>query len=94
MEITGYEVESLEDPFGLLAGERYEYLLNIEVDEEDELYREQGLSLRVIYRNENGDGTILQYHFIDRASGKVIDFALEEDEETQVISYCKQHLPE
>ena len=38
MNITEYTVEQIKDPTGILAGRRYEFLLNIEVPEEDELY--------------------------------------------------------
>ena len=36
MEIINYEVEKLQDPTGILTGERFEYTMAIKVDEEDE----------------------------------------------------------
>ncbi|WP_160722140.1 DUF6509 family protein [Bacillus sp. USDA818B3_A] len=94
LKITEHEVEKLEDPFGLLSGERYEFFLTLEVDEEDELYSDNGVGLRCIYvREENGD-KITSYHFFEQESEKVLDFELEEDEEELVLSYCKEHAAE
>nr|WP_071461212.1 DUF6509 family protein [Bacillus mediterraneensis] len=93
MKISGHTAERLEDPFGLLEGERYEYFLNIDVDEEDELYSENGLLLKVIFSLEDGSGKIRQYYFIDKGTEKVLDFALEEDEEATVNKYCLENVP-
>ena len=91
MNITGYEVEKLEDPFGLLSGERYEFFLELVVDEDDELYSEKGVGLKCIYvQEENGD-KLTSYHFFERGTDQVLDFELEEDEEELVLSYCKLH---
>jgi hypothetical protein len=94
MNITGSTIEKLEDPFGLLSGERYEFLIELEVDEEDELYSESGVGLRVIYVIENGKDKITNYHFYERGSDKVFDFALEEDEEEMILTYCRQNAKE
>lgn len=93
MVITGHTVELLDDPFGLLEGDRYEFFLHIEVDEEDELYTENGLLLKVIFSVGNAETKILQYYFVEKSTEKVLDFALEDDEETIVKSYCEEHLP-
>ena len=92
MEIIGHTVELLEDPFGVLEGERYEFFLQIAVDEEDELYTENGLQLKVIFSLVNDDPKILQYYFIEQTTEKILDFALEEDEEALVSDYCKKNL--
>ncbi|MCM3588055.1 DUF6509 family protein [Mesobacillus maritimus] len=92
MEITGHTVELLEDPFGLLKGERYEFFLNLLVDEEDELYTENGIMLKVILSVDKEEAKILQYYFIERSTEKVLDFALEEEEEDFVTNYCKNNL--
>ncbi|WP_121612173.1 DUF6509 family protein [Mesobacillus foraminis] len=94
MEITGHTMEILQDPFGLLGGNRYEFFLYIAVDEEDELYTENGLLLKVIFSGDEENPRILQYYFIERATGKVLDFALEEEEEALVKEYCLNNLSE
>ena len=91
MNITGHEVEKLEDPFGLLSGDRYEFFIELDVEEDDELYSEKGVGLKVIYvSDENGD-KITNYYFYERESEKVLDFELEEDEEDLVLAYCREN---
>jgi hypothetical protein len=91
LNITGHEVEKLEDPFGLLSGDRYEFFIELDVEEDDELYSEKGVGLKVIYvSDENGD-KITNYYFYERESEKVLDFELEEDEEDLVLAYCREN---
>ncbi|WP_040208637.1 DUF6509 family protein [Neobacillus jeddahensis] len=91
LNITGHEVEKLEDPFGLLSGDRYEFFLELEVDIEDELYSENGIGLKVIFVSDESEEKITNYYFYERGSDKVLDFELEEDEEELVLTYCKEH---
>ena len=90
MKITGYSVEQLSDPTGILLGERFEFFLDIEVDEEDELFSEDCVQLRVLFYKNEEDSRILNYHFL--ASEKILEFALDEDEETTVTKFCNEHL--
>lgn len=92
MNITGHTVEKLEDPFGILSGERYEFFLNIEVPEDDELYTENGLKLKVLFVIEEGISRISHYHIIENTTEKYLDFELEEDEIKMVEAYCKEHV--
>ena len=89
LNIKGHEVEKLEDPFGLLSGDRYEFFLELEVDEEDELYSEKGVGLKCIFVHDESGDKITSYYFFERVTEKVLDFELEEDEEELVLSYCK-----
>jgi hypothetical protein len=93
MNITGYAFEKLEDPFGILSGDRYEFFLDIEVDEEDELFTENGLLLKVLYLIEDSKEQILNYSLMDSSTEKYIDFALEDDELEMAAAFCKEHLP-
>ena len=90
MNITSYSVEQLNDPTGILMGERFEFFLDIEVDEEDELYSENGVQLRVLFYKNEEDSRILNYHFL--ASEKILEFALDEDEEKIITKFCNEHL--
>lgn len=92
MEITGHNVEKLEDPFGILTGERYEYFLHINVDEEDELYSEHGLQIKVLYVVDDKEERISHYNIIENSTEKVLDFELEEDELRLIESYCREHI--
>ncbi|KKI93848.1 pullulanase [Bacillus sp. SA1-12] len=90
MKIIESTIERLEDPFGILTGERFEIFLTLDIDEEDELYSENGIVLKLIYAVEGEQAKIAQYHFIEKTTELVLDFALEEDEEEEVMNYCKQ----
>ena len=92
MNITGHTVEKLQDPFGLLTGDRYEFMLSVEVEEEDELYTEKGLGLRVIYVKEDHSDKISQYHFFEQGTGTFYDFSLEDDEVDIVLNYCRENI--
>ncbi|MBD1382920.1 DUF6509 family protein [Metabacillus arenae] len=92
MLITGHTVEKLEDPTGILTGERYEYILKIEVPEEDELFSENGLYLKSIFVLDENGSRIAQYQFFEEKTDRYIDLSLEEDEEALIIDYCKQHI--
>lgn len=91
MNITGYTVEELHDPTGILDGIRYEFFLQIEVPEDDELFTENGLVLRVIFADVDQTQSILHYEFMEKNSNAVLDFALEEDEEKLVFEFCRKH---
>lgn len=94
MNITSYTVEKMEDPFGILSGERYEFFLDIEVPEDDELFMENGIVLRVIYSIDNGQEKIVNYSLHEADSEKYIDLALEDDELEMVAAFCQQHIHE
>ncbi|MBV7506818.1 pullulanase [Bacillus sp. sid0103] len=94
LNITGHTVEKLEDPFGLLSGDRYEFFLELEVDEEDELYSEKGIGLRAIFVSDEKGEKITNSYLYEQENEKVLDFALEEDEEALVLAYCKEHAKE
>ncbi|WP_144512537.1 DUF6509 family protein [Bacillus sp. FJAT-22090] len=95
MKITSYEVEKIKDPTGIITGDRYEFLLGIEVPEDDELFDEENsLDLRVILAVVEEEERIVQYHFLNRSNGKVLDFGLEEEEEAETLAFCKEHYNE
>ncbi|WNS73841.1 DUF6509 family protein [Bacillus sp. DTU_2020_1000418_1_SI_GHA_SEK_038] len=89
MEITSYTVEQLKDPTGILLGDRFEFFLDIAVNEDDDLYSENGLQLRVLFYKKEDDFRILNYHFL--SSDQILDFALEEDEEKLISKFCMDH---
>ncbi|MFM9281483.1 DUF6509 family protein [Paenibacillus jiagnxiensis] len=94
MEITSFSVEKVKDPFGIIAGTRYEYILDLEIDEEDELYSEQGVYLRVIYSVEAESTRIVKYELYERSTDRYLEFDLEEDELAEVDAFCREHLAE
>ncbi|WP_394231667.1 DUF6509 family protein [Niallia oryzisoli] len=94
MNITEYTVEQIKDPTGILEGERYEFFLTIEVPEDDELYTEHGLQLKVLFLVNNEQTKIVSYHFYDSIENKYLEFALEDDEEKMVYDFCLTHYHE
>lgn len=90
MEITEHSVEKIDDTTGILVGDRYEFTIDIAVPEDDDLHRENGLYVRVIFSLHENEGRIVQYHFYEKTTDESLDFALEEDEEALIIDYCKQ----
>lgn len=89
MNITGYEIEKLMDPTGILPGDRYELLLDIEVDEDDELFSENGLYIKLIYAIDDKGPRIAQYQIYERNTNQYLDFALDEEEEEELLQFCK-----
>jgi len=94
LKIESYTVEKLEDPFGILSGDRYEFFLELDVPEDDELYSENGVMLRVIFMKDEEKEQISKYEFIENETKNVLDFELEEDEETAVLTFCREHYNE
>ncbi|PAE40040.1 DUF6509 family protein [Bacillus sp. 7884-1] len=92
LNITGHTVERLVDPFGLLSGDRYEFFLELEIDEEDELFSDKGIGMKVLFVVDEKGSRISHYHLYERGTEKILDFALEEDEESFVFDYCKENI--
>lgn len=92
MEIISHTYEEIIDPTGILEGKRYEFFLSIEVDEDDEIYSENGLFIRAIISQLNEEIKVAQAYFVERDSEKVLDFSLEDDEIEMVQEYCQNKL--
>lgn len=92
MDITNFSFFAIKDPTGIMVGDRFEFLLDVEVDEEDELYTSGGLELRVILAVDENSARIVHYNFADKGSKEILEFGLEEDEEQEVLAYCQSKL--
>ncbi|AIQ71575.1 DUF6509 family protein [Paenibacillus graminis] len=93
LTFTSYTVENVRDPFGILSGKRYEFVVNLDVPEDDELYEENGVSARVIIKVEDEETSIISYDLLETTTGRILDFDMEEDEEAALVLFCKEHLP-
>ncbi|WP_379137473.1 DUF6509 family protein [Paenibacillus sp. sgz500958] len=91
---TAYTVDLVKDPFGILSGKRYEFVIELDVPEDDELYEENGISARVVVKLEDGQTTMITYDLLERTTNRILDFDLEEDEEEALLLFCKEHLTE
>jgi len=92
MEITQFSMEEILDPTNIIEGKRYEFILDIEIDEEDELYHEAGIEIRVLIGEMAGEPYILNYFIMEKAEGEYLDFALEDDELEEILVFCKEEI--
>lgn len=92
MEITQFTMEEIIDPTGIIKGDRYEFLLDIEVDEEDELYSEVGTQIRLLVGDEGEGLFIVNYFIMDKKDDSFFELALEEEEEQFLLDFCKEQL--
>ncbi|GIO31614.1 MULTISPECIES: DUF6509 family protein [Paenibacillus] len=92
LTITEYEVEHIKDPFRILEGKRYEYKLDVEVPEDDELYSENGLYVRAIYNEREEGGRLVKYDLYEKSTDRYLDFDLEDDEVRMIEAFCREHL--
>ncbi|MCP1143305.1 DUF6509 family protein [Lysinibacillus endophyticus] len=93
MEITQFSVEEIKDPTNIIEGKRFEFLIDVEVDEEDELYSEAGIEIRVLIgQNEEGETKLLNYFIMDKGENKYLDFGLEDEEESMILEFCKEQI--
>ncbi|WP_328589274.1 DUF6509 family protein [Litchfieldia alkalitelluris] len=91
--VVEHTVEKLIDPTGILGGDRYEFILNLEVPEDDELYSDNGIKIKAIYVIDGFYSKLAQYYIIESGTEEVLDFELEEEEETMIKEYCARHIP-
>jgi len=92
MEITQYSLEEIKDPTNIIEGKRFEFLLDVEVDEEDELFSEAGIEIRVLIGQNGNDFSILNYFITDKTENEFLDLALEDDEEEMILTFCREQL--
>ncbi|GED65159.1 DUF6509 family protein [Lysinibacillus fusiformis] len=92
MEITQFSMEEILDPTNIIEGKRYEFILDIEIDEEDELFHEAGIEIRVLIGEKADEPYILNYFIMEKAEGEYLDFALEDDELEGILAFCKEEI--
>ncbi|EFM12422.1 conserved hypothetical protein [Paenibacillus curdlanolyticus YK9] len=92
LTITEYSVEFVKDPFGILAGKRYEFILDLDVPDDDELYEEQGVYARVIYSVEEAASRIVRYELRERATDRYLEIELEDEELAVLADFCREQL--
>lgn len=92
MEIKEFSIEELKDPTNIIEGKRYEFILDVEIDEDDEMYSEDGIEIRVLIGHIEDEVRILNYFIIEKGKGEYLDFALEDDEEEMILNFCKEQI--
>ena len=91
--ITNYTVDELKDPFGILIGKRYEFKLDLDIPEEDELHSENGIYARIILKVDEDQTSVVSNDLLERTTDRLLDFDMEAEEEAAAILFCKEHLP-
>ncbi|MBM7703287.1 DUF6509 family protein [Metabacillus iocasae] len=94
LTITEYTVEQIKDPFNILSGDRYEFLLYLDVPEDDELHTDKGLALKVLYTVDGDKQLISNYNFVETETNEYLDFELEDDEKEMIEAFCRNNLNE
>ncbi|WP_211284612.1 DUF6509 family protein [Rummeliibacillus pycnus] len=92
MDILAYTMEEIIDPTQIIDGERFEFMLDIKVDEDDELYTEGGLEIRAIVAKKDDETSLANYFITTKANQELLDFALEDEEEEMILTFCKEHI--
>lgn len=92
LTIKEYSVEEIKDPFGIIEGERYEFILYIDVPEDDELYLENGLYVKALFGVVNNETKLIKYDLYEAETNNYLDFDLEEDEEKLLKEFCETHI--
>lgn len=92
MNITQFSIETILDPTNIIEGKRFELLLDVEVDEEDELYSEAGLEIRAIIGVLDENVRVINYFIIDKKDNAYLEFELEEEEQQMILDFCKEEL--
>ncbi|PIC63562.1 pullulanase [Sporosarcina sp. P13] len=91
MKIVNGKAEELVDPTGIIEGQRYEFLLTVTFDEDDELFNEKGTGLRLLYSVKDGQRKMLTYQFYELATESPFDLEWDEEEQTTAEQYCIEY---
>ncbi|MDW0110389.1 DUF6509 family protein [Sporosarcina aquimarina] len=92
MNITQYAVSELKDPTGILTGERYEFRIYLDFEEDDELLEEDAAGLRTIYVVDGESDKITATYFFKKGTEQALDFELEDEEIEEVLEFCRANV--
>jgi len=94
LTVTEYSVELVKDPFRILSGTRYEFVIDLELDEEDDLYSPSGIYVKAVYKVDGEEGLVVSYKLYEKTTDRFVDAELEDEEEAALAAFCKEHYPE
>ncbi|TVX99978.1 pullulanase [Cohnella terricola] len=94
LAVSEYSVELVKDPFRILAGKRYEFVIQLELDEEDELYSAEGIEIKAVYKVDGDEAGVVSYGLYEKSTGRYIDAELEDEEEEALAAFCREHYAE
>ncbi|WP_336469854.1 DUF6509 family protein [Bacillus massiliigorillae] len=91
ISINEYEVELINDAFGILPGNRYEFILYLNIPEDDELFHENGVMAKVIFVVDEDKKELVKYDLFEQGENTYLDFELEDDELQLITTFCMEH---
>ncbi|MGM9925911.1 MAG: DUF6509 family protein [Bacillus sp. (in: firmicutes)] len=94
VSITEFEVQLINDAFGILPGDRYEFTLYLSIPEDDELFQDSGVMAKVIYVVDGDKHELVKYDLYEQGEGAYLDFELEDDEIQLITAFCEAHYKE
>lgn len=94
INIKEFEAQKINDKFGILPGNRYEFLLYLDIPEDDELFHENGVYARVLFMVDGDKKEMIKYDLVERGEGAFLDFELEDDEVQVISEFCQKHYEE
>lgn len=94
LTITEYSAELVKDPFGILSGKRYEFILELDVPEDDELHSEHGVYAKVVFKVDGDQSAIVTCDLYERTTHKFLDVDVEDDERAAIAAFCAAHIPD
>lgn len=80
-----FSTEQLHDPTGIIEGERYEVHYRVSFDEEDELFREEPLGVRALFKIQEGQIEMLSHFIYEPSDESILAFELDEEECIQLL---------
>ncbi|GEK32953.1 DUF6509 family protein [Kurthia sibirica] len=92
MTIESYLMQEILDPTNIIEGQRFEFTLDLMIDEDDELFQEGGIEVRAIIGVKDHVVSLVNYFLIAKADLSYLEFALEEDEEKMIIDFCTEKI--
>ncbi|MFC4598285.1 DUF6509 family protein [Cohnella hongkongensis] len=94
LAVTEYSVELVKDPFRILSGKRYEFVIELDLDEEDELYSPGGIEIKAVYKVDEEQAAVVSYGLYEKSTGRYLDAELEDEEEAALADFCKARYAE
>ena len=92
MNITKHTASELFDPTGILLGKRYEFLIYIDFDEEDELHEEGAGGIRTLYIVDGENDKITSSYFFKKGNEQALEFELEDEEQEEILAFCRENV--
>lgn len=92
MNITKHTANELFDPTGILLGKRYEFLLYIDFEDDEELQEEGAGGIRTIYIVDGENDKVSSSYFFKKGNEQALEFELEDEEQEEILAFCRANV--